>query len=195
MCFIADSRCLCIRKWRCWNKPLTVCVVFKSKCCREWRERGLRDSVADSASRLAVLHVYCRSFAYLITALCIFIIILLTLYYLWCLNQMFYTHTHKQGPHRGSWEPCEDDSGVCVSGAHLYRRNASRTNKTSAAGIVRVAQRNTDTERENERAVRYGFSFSSTPRDSTHSHLIHTHTKPEDARKTDKGEHKMCKVW
>lgn len=44
-----------------------------------------------------------------------------------------------------------------MSVAHLYLRNASRTNKTPAAGIVRVAQREADTDTERGRGtVRYG---------------------------------------
>lgn len=49
-----------------------------------------------------------------------------------------------------------------MSAVHLYLRNASRTNKTPAAGIVRVAQREADTERgEGRGAVQYGIGSSS----------------------------------
>lgn len=64
---------------------------------------------------------------------------------------------------------------MCVSVAHLYLRNASRTNKTPAAGIVRVAQRKANTDRERgDGTVRYRFSFNLTPRDRIHSHFNYT---------------------
>lgn len=71
-----------------------------------------------------------------------------------------------------------------MSVAHLYLRNASRTNKTPAAGIVRVAQREADTERDGTG------SLSAVHLETGDTVTSVTQTKPKETHKENKKREK-----